>query len=315
MAASSAASGTRSAAPFSFDFDLPRGCGHLRATLDGEPVAPVRHLHAHVAPAHAAHRLQPVLVHPLDQHALAHLGQLRHQVEGRVAPADPPAPRGLFLAAAQAQRLRQRVTGLALAVQVAARAVSLAPLPLQHQRRPLAGREHRAQLHRAHAQPHLHGARGQQLEPHDHPAVRRRDRARPRRRELHVHRLLQRLQPRGERVVRLGRKRRRGQRQRPHDGHRLRRHLRQQHLRRRRFGAVQVDEVPAVAQSLRRPPTPAASPQQIELRRQATVGRRREAQAQPPLPDVQPPVALLRAVVGARAILRAARALARKTAG
>ena len=70
-----------------------------------------------------------------------------------------------LLAAAQAQALGQACAGLPLAVPVAPRAVPLAPLPLQHQRRSLAGREHRAQLHRPHAQPHLHRARGQQLQP------------------------------------------------------------------------------------------------------------------------------------------------------
>ena len=256
------------------------GAPHLGAPLHREPVALVGHLHAHLAAPHAAVRGQ-VVVGPLDHDLLAHLLQRRHQVQRGVALAHPPAPRLLLLPGAQREPLGEGVAGLPLGRQVAAGAVAVAPLALENQGRALTGREDGAELHRADAHADLERARGQQVQPGDQPAVGGGNRARPLRGELDVQALLQRLQPGGEGVVGLGREAPRGQGERLHHRRRLHAHLREEHLRDSPLRSMQVHHVAGVAQRLGHLGRQQADAQQLELRLQAAVRSRDEAQPQP----------------------------------
>jgi len=310
-----------------------------RAALDGEPIPPVGHLHAQIAPPDRAVVVEPRVVGPLDDdRRLGIVGQIlerRDDVQRRIAGADAPAPgRGLGavdvgpgslvigLCAAggrrllrrrgpidpagaepafarpagdQPQSLGERPPGALLSRAIAAYTVAFAPLPFEQQRRPLAGSKDRAQLGRPHAEAHLERARGQELEPRDRARVGGADRTRPVRRQLHVDALLQRLEPRRQRIVRLGRKRHRRQRQGAHHRGRLCADLGQQDARSARLrlsarvvGPMQDDDVPVVAKHRRHFGRKQRDADQLQLRRQAPVARGREAQPEPPLADVQP---------------------------
>ena len=268
---------------------------HLGAALHREPVPLVGHLHAHVAAADASHVQQPGLVDPLDVHLVAGLAQRGHHLQRRVAFGHPPAPGLDLLARHQTQPFGQRVRRLPLLLVIAARPVAIAPLSLEHQPGSLARGKHRPMLHRPHRQPHLQRPRGQQLQPRHQPGQRRGDGARPARGELDVHRFLQALQPRGERVVGLGRERRRRHRQRRDQRRRLGRQLGQQQLRAAAFVTVQVQQVTPVAQGPGHLRCQQVDPQEVEGGGQGAVGGADEVQAQPPLADVQAFAALARA--------------------
>ncbi len=142
--------------------------GHLGPALEGEPIASIGHLHAHVAQTDAAHGDERVVVCPLDGDWRRLARPAWHQMQRRISASDPPAPRRLLVR--EAQRLGERVSRVALGGEIAPRAVPIAAPPLEHERGPLAGREHGAELDGPHAQPRVHGARGEQLETHDEPA-------------------------------------------------------------------------------------------------------------------------------------------------
>ena len=173
---------------------------------------------------------------PLDLHLVAQILERGHQVQRRVPLAHPPAP-GLRASspAAQAQAFGQRVARLPLGRPIAARAVPVAPLPLEHQRRALRPARTPGPASPA-APPAAPPARPRPAAPAA-PSAAPSAGAMVRvqlRGELDVHRLLQRLQPGGQGVVGLGRKAAGRQRQRLHQRRRLGADLGQQHLRARR---------------------------------------------------------------------------------